>query len=316
MLSQSFSIYLHMLLCRCDLIVQFCECIYLQMIVYMPPLAGVTLSETKAPPAIDDLGDEGLNLVRRGDLQAVKALMARSGWDPHTSLDKHGNTCLTWAAGEGHLDMCRFFVTDCGMNPLVRTGARKRQRQALHWAARNGHIDICAWLIGEHGADVDVGTDDGSTPLHLAIWNHQPETVKWLVEKSHSDVNRKNSHGCNASQWAALSGDISMLEYLKEKGLDLAILNANGRSAVHKAGLKGHLAACQWLLAARSEGGAGLSLRHVGPDVEGDTPASLAKSNGHSAVEQWLLGEQSRLQLLEGEGGGGGGGSKLDKEEE
>lgn len=255
------------------------------------------LPDAQAPPSIatGDLGDDGLNLVRRGDLLAIRALMARGQWDPHTAQDKHGNTCLTWAAGEGHLEMCRFFVVDCGMNPLARTGARKRQRQALHWAARNGHISICEWLIMEQGADVDVGTDDGSTPLHLAIWNHQPKTVMWLLEEGHSDINRKNSHGCNASQWAALCGDISMLEYLKQKHLDLAVLNANGRSAVHKAGLKGHLKACQWLL---SPEGAGLSLKHVGPDVEGDTPASLAKSNGHSEVEMWLLGEQKRLQQL------------------
>ena len=69
----------------------------------------------------------------------------------------------------------------------------------------------------------------------------------------------------------------------------------------------GHLAACQWLLAPLEEGGAGLGLRHVGPDIEGDTPANLAKSNGHSAVEQWLLAEQSRLQLED---------TKLNKDED
>lgn len=271
-----------------------CYCIYMQIVVYVPSLIPSTAPAT-APTAIDDLGDEGLNLVRRGDLAGIKALMESSGWDPHTARDKHGNTCLTWAAGEGYLELCHFFVDDCGMNPLLKTGARKRQRQALHWAARNGHIAICAWLINEQGADVDAGTDDGSTPLHLAIWNHQPDMVKWLIEESHSDVNHKNTHGCNASQWAALSGDISMLQYLQEKGLDLTILNANGRSAVHKAGLKGHLRACEWLLTAVEGGGAGLGLRHVGPDIEGDTPASLANSNGHSVVEEWLLVEQSRL---------------------
>lgn len=273
------------------------------MIVYVPPIISHSTA-SGAPPSIpssiDDLGDAGLNFVRRGDLQSIKDLMTDGQWDPHTAMDKHGNTCLTWAAGEGHLDMCRFFVEECGMNALVKTGARKRQRQALHWAARNGHIDICAWLIGEHHAEVDAGTDDGSTPLHLAIWNHQPDTVKWLIEESHSNVNKKNGHGCNASQWAALSGDINMLVYLKEKGLDLTILNANGRSAVHKAGLKGHLAACKWLLTSTEHGGAGLSLLHVGPDIEGDTPASLAKSNGHSKVEQWLNREQERLRVLSG----------------
>ena len=221
--------------------------------------------------------------------------MVLDHWNPHTALDKHGHTCLTWAAGEGHLDMCRFFVNECGMNPLAMTGARKRQRQALHWAARNGRISVCNWLINECGADVDAGTDDGSTPLHLAIWNNQPATIKWLLEESNSDINRKNSHGCNASQWAALSGNLDIIIYLKKQGLNLSIINSNGRSALHKAGLKGHLSVCKWLLTPQESGGAGLGANHVRPDIEGDTPASLAKSNGHAEVEKWLIVMQEYL---------------------
>ena len=244
-----------------------------------------------------DLGDRGLNLARKGDLESLKRLVLDGNWSAHSALDKHGNTCLTWAAGEGHLAVCQFLVDACGLDPLALTGARKRRRQALHWAARNGHIPVCRWLIRDCCADVDAGTDDGSTPLHLAIWNHQPATVRWLIEESGSNVNKKNTHGCNASQWAALNGDIKLLCYLKERGLDLTVINSNGRSAVHKAGLKGNLEACRWLLTPECEGGAGLSGSHVKEDNEGDTPANLAKSNGHSAVEKWLLHVQSTLSV-------------------
>ena len=46
----------------------------MQIVVYVPSLIPSTAPAT-APTAIDDLGDEGLNLVRRGDLAGIKALI-------------------------------------------------------------------------------------------------------------------------------------------------------------------------------------------------------------------------------------------------
>lgn len=76
------------------------------------------------------------------------------GWNPHEE-DKHGSNALLWAAGGGHLGVCKFLVEECGI--LVEYGdtsgstagkqALKRRRNALHWAARHGHIEVCKYAL-------------------------------------------------------------------------------------------------------------------------------------------------------------------------
>lgn len=114
--------------------------------------------------------------ARDGNESALRELVAR-GWDP-SEEDKHGSTALLWAAGGGHLPVCKFLVEECGLavvpdaaagqisahtallskqalkqdafgkslrgdaKPLSKQ-ALKRRRNALHWAARHGHLPVC-----------------------------------------------------------------------------------------------------------------------------------------------------------------------------
>lgn len=190
-------------------------------------------------------------------------------WDPLKSRDHDGNTPLTWAAGNGHLTVCRYLVERCAMDPAQSSGRRKRHRQPLHWAARNGHVPVCAWLVEDCGVQVDCITENGTTPLHFAIWMGHHECVRWLIEVGKCDVNRRNAFGCNAGHWGAYNGDVAMLRYLQSQGLDLLHINHNLRSALHKAAVRGNVEACHWLLTARDQGGAGLGLRHMQPELEG-----------------------------------------------
>lgn len=127
-------------------------------------------------------------------------------------------------------------------------GKYKKIRHALHWAARNGRLAVADWLIHEKHIDVNIEADDGTVPMHFAVWMNNIPMVQWLVEVAHCDLHKLNSYGCNASQWGALNGDVAMLKMLQSYGLDLKLLNLNGHSAVHKAAVNGRLEACQWLL--------------------------------------------------------------------
>ena len=49
--------------------------------------------------------DPGLEAARDGDWPALEDLLARNEHDP-TVAYRHG-TSLLWAAGSGHLDICR-----------------------------------------------------------------------------------------------------------------------------------------------------------------------------------------------------------------
>jgi len=82
-----------------------------------------------------------------------------------------------------------------------------------------------------------------------------------------------------------------MCEFLLSIGLDLGLLNYNGHSALHKAAVKGQLAACKWLLEE-----AGLGIVHLAPDADGNTPAEMARLEGYDDVFQYL--EHQTLSLV------------------
>lgn len=104
-------------------------------------IAGV--SKTVLSPAFE--------AARSGNDSLIRQMFA-DGWDPHEE-DKHGSNALLWAAGGGHLNVCRFLVEDCGIPVEPRASdkssasknALKRRRNALHWAARHGHLDVCKY---------------------------------------------------------------------------------------------------------------------------------------------------------------------------
>jgi ankyrin repeat protein len=247
-------------------------------------------------------------------------------------------------------------------------GKYKKIRHALHWAARNGRVEVCEWLIREKHVDVNIEADDGTVPVHFAVWTNNIEMVKWLVEVIDCDLHKLNAYGCNASQWGALNGDVAMLRLLQGYGLNLGLLNLNGHSAIHKAAVNGRLEACQWLLgqhtpqkddiaceggnddvigsvgaaleqslklsaiddgsdssgsdssgsgdrnkysgdkSARGRGGGGLSAAvHMRADKSGNTPAMIARNNGHTETSEWL--ESYCQELAVGRGGSGCGDS-------
>lgn len=114
------------------------------MLATCPILQCVGISKTVLSPAFE--------AARTGDEPALRMLFSE-GWNPHEQ-DKHGSNALLWAAGGGHLSVCRFLVNECGLpvepcdsktNGAVSKHALNRRRNALHWAARHGHLEVCKY---------------------------------------------------------------------------------------------------------------------------------------------------------------------------
>ena len=57
------------------------------------------------------------------------------------AVDRHGSTALHWAAGGGHMHVCRWLLEEAQADALHTQPASGRN--ALHWAARNGHAEVC-----------------------------------------------------------------------------------------------------------------------------------------------------------------------------
>eukprot|EP01068_Selenidium_serpulae_P018360 Selendium_serpulae@DN6451_c1_g2_i7.p1 len=64
----------------------------------------------------------------------------------------------------------------------------------LHYAAFAGHTAVVECLINS-GADVGALTSKNNTALHCAAMGGHLDTVKYLVERAHADVNARNIDG-------------------------------------------------------------------------------------------------------------------------
>eukprot|EP00928_Gymnodinium_smaydae_P046892 TRINITY_DN31266_c0_g1_i1.p1 TRINITY_DN31266_c0_g1~~TRINITY_DN31266_c0_g1_i1.p1 ORF type:complete len:527 (+),score=94.28 TRINITY_DN31266_c0_g1_i1:221-1801(+) len=288
---------------------------------------GETLARLAAEGRVARL-TPGLEAARAGDLALLKKLVREGEFDP-TSRDKHGANALMWAAGGGHLEVCRWLTTSRehdggGLDPsCTQTGRRGYNgRTALHWASRNGHVHIMDWLLADPpagcGIVVDVATADGTTALNWAAWQGQVEAVELLLRHG-ADVTAVNTYGCDCALWACQSPAepervLAVCHLLASPGdgglgLNFDRVNNNGHSCMHKAAQRGNRSVCEWLVE-RSECAAAagrlpvpLRAEHVKADWEGHTPSQLARLEGFESLADWLQDRAEPLALDASRGG-------------
>jgi ankyrin repeat protein len=256
----------------------------------------------------------GICAARDGDLAEVQRLVREEGWDPNpatnqnsnqnsnsfgggcgsntaAATDRHGSCAFMWAAGGGHLELCQWLVSSrVGMDPHAVQMRHKSKRTPLHWAARNGHVDVCRWLVEKCGVDPDARTVDGTSAFHFAVhWGHVA-VLRWLVAVRPTLAHAVNAFGCNAVQWAALSGSVDMcVLLLREFEVDFTLLNHNLHSVFHKAAVKGNEEVCRWLVAASGIPEDALA-KLLRADKAGNRPSELARLEGHDKLSGFLAG--------------------------
>jgi ankyrin repeat protein len=108
-------------------------------------------------------------------------------------------------------------ATKCGNEALVRrllevgadpdTKIRKGSAvihsgcAAIHEAVIKGHQRVVKVLIKQGGADINSRTDEGNTPLIIAVMSHKDSIVKLLLEYGANSL-MVNKRGKNAFQYA------------------------------------------------------------------------------------------------------------------
>jgi len=253
----------------------------------------INLSDLVSKGKIKSLGGP-LDSCRAGDIDSVKSFI-KDGWDAKISVDKNGSSGLLWAAGFGHIDVCKYLVDEIGVDPVSgQTGRRGyNKRTPLHWSARNGQFEIVKWLLEEKKVQVDPLTEDGSTPFCLAAFQGHVEICKYLVIEAKANAHVCNSYGCTAGMWACQgpNASVELMQMLQEFQIDMTSLNDNGQGCLHKAAQRGNEDVCKWLVENVT-----LGKEHFMPNhAERSPPSQLAYFSGNTELANWLSKLENEL---------------------
>ena len=139
--------------------------------------------------------------------------------------DRNGSIADHWCAGNGHLD-CLKYIMDLrckykqsnGISndsaKKIRHENKKRKRDGktcLHYAARNGHDHIirhlltCCEMESSSIMDVDMISNDSTTPLHLSCYGGHSSTINLLITTYKADLLKVNSWRCGIGHWLAMT---------------------------------------------------------------------------------------------------------------
>jgi hypothetical protein len=162
----------------------------------------------------------------------------------------------------------------------------------MHKAVKDNDVEAVARLLAE-GGDVNERDSLERTPLHLAAWRGNPDTIRTLLDAG-ADVLALAQDGYAALHFAVNSESLAAVEALLRKSMNAQIklkLYKNKRTALHLAAAKNNLEIVRCLL---SRGADPLAL-----SKSGETASALATE---TAVMDAILSTcQERVKLQKDE---------------
>lgn len=126
--------------------------------------------------------------AREGDLEFLKLALPSiipGSLLPTVKDSVTGSTPVHMAAGNGHLEVLKFFLglVTPEEAKLMVSAKNDSGNTALHWAAFNGHLPIVKLLVEEYGADVFDKNSSGHDAIFEAENGNQEEVENWLLLK-------------------------------------------------------------------------------------------------------------------------------------
>lgn len=278
----------------------------------------------------DKEGCTPLHLAAFNNLTDIVALLLMTTIDKNQQ-NNDGNTPLHLAMQEGHPKVTEqliaakadFTLKNKGnLTPLelLKTDINLGDSEGntlLHHAAREGHTQAIEILLAA-GADMHLRNKKGYTPIVSAAKNNQLTVVKFLLSKIDPSLKRKLVHdaisdddskmldclikagvdinliddeGKTPLLEAALKGSANSVGLLLEIGADPNIVDKKNYSALHAAAECGYLIIVECLVRKESH----INLQ----DIDQETPLKKAIKNNHFKVVQLLLLNNANISSKE-----------------
>ena len=160
---------------------------------------------------IDQINARLFLAIARDDLNAVIEAVTMGALI--NTNDRFGHSPLHYAAYRGNVYIVDYLLRNGG-DPNTRGN---HLSTPLHSAAWGKNQEVVELLL-EDGAEVDARTDEQETPVMTATLRGQLETVETLLALS-ADAHAIDTYGSNLMDLAGASGNIKIVELLKELGV-------------------------------------------------------------------------------------------------
>ena len=166
-----------------------------------------------------------LHRCKRGnDAEKAVELVLNDGLDINTPA-LCNRTPLLWASLSSSGEFIETLI-DLGANVNAQRTDDKDTPLTLssYW---NNFMAV--FLLLDHGADADIVTVDGYTPLHLAVMNGGQNLVKLFLEKN-ALVNTQNTDGDSPLHTAVTKGCFDTTKLLIKKGTNVNLQDKEGKT--------------------------------------------------------------------------------------
>lgn len=160
--------------------------------------------------------------------------------------DNDGVTALHYAITNGNKQIVEYLLS-LGNKVDVNAVTLKRKWSPLHFAIYFKREDISSLLIDNSNIKVNLISDEGASPLHLAVSRGQVEVVKKLLEKD-AKIDVQTKEGYTPLHLAMIKGDINIFTILIEKNPNINTKSKDGKSVLHLAASRGAFSIVERLL--------------------------------------------------------------------
>jgi ankyrin repeat protein len=132
--------------------------------------------------------DRGADIEAKGWFKATPLRDAAAYGSKEVGLlliERGAMVDLEIAAGLGRVDLLEQLInsgpTSIPVTGVAATAPKGDHPLPVHWAAMNGEIEAIAFLL-DHGFDINESDERDRSPLEVAKWKKQSETVEWLLQ--------------------------------------------------------------------------------------------------------------------------------------
>ncbi|XP_048742499.2 putative ankyrin repeat protein RF_0381 [Ostrea edulis] len=138
-----------------------------------------------------------------------------------------------------------------GSSPSLKNALKETNYEGwnvAHYAAKIGRCDMLEYLIDEMKVDGINESEKKKNCLHTACEKGHYEACRYLVKQVTGILHLKDDNGKHAAHFAAMSGSVEIMEFLKESGLPIQNKDEETLTVLHIACQHARLDLCRYII--------------------------------------------------------------------